>query len=1432
MAQAAVVAKAHRSAGIDPRTVTYIEAHGTGTPLGDPVEINGLKAAFKELYAATGGSEVAAPHCGLGSVKTNIGHLELAAGVAGVVKVLLQMKHRTLVKSLHSETLNPYIDLHGSPFYVVQETREWAAPRDAQGQPLPRRAGVSSFGFGGVNAHVVLEEYIAPVSTAVDAGPVAVVLSARNEERLLAQARQLQDFIGLPENAGVDLNDLAYTLQVGREAMEERLALVAGSLGELGDKLARFLSGEASVEALHRGQVRPNKDEMAALSADADMAQAVQSWIEKRELGQLLALWVKGFALDWRALHGAHKRRRISLPTYAFAKERHWVPGSSAVRPGVTAIGDVPQAARETPPNQNTSEMTDLIAANPALAADGRLREKSILQIRQLVSEGVGLPLETIQAHIGFDAYGIDSILALELTNALRDGIGAEGIGTSLFFEHPTIERLVEHFMQTEAQALRRWTGLDRVAVGPAPAAQPSVAPAAAFGPADRPMAGPGFDVAIVGLSGCYPGAADVGEFWARLAGMNFTGEAELANEASGFDRQFFGIGLEEAQAMDPQARIFLQQVHASIEEAGYTPARLAHSRKIGLFVGVSNAHGGALADQVSQCFDFQGPSMAVDTAGASALTALHLAVNSLRCGDSEVAVAGGVDGEAVGALLLKPLQRALADGDHVHGVIKGSAVSSAGRTQGDAAAIAAQQARLTGEALQRAGVEARALSHHLAAQAGSGFVGLSQLLLQLKHQTLLPDARSQLTHWRRPVLALDGKPSELPRMAGISSFGAGGANACLVIAEHVPPLAADEAANASQGPALVLLSARDGAALQRQAQRLLAAIATPQATAGLTLANLAYTLQVAREAMAERLALQVGSLDELRARLAAFIAGDLQLSGLHRGQAGRQAMALLLDDEDMDAAVRAWIAKGKFGKLAELWAQGFDLDWQRLHPTADGGARPKRISLPTYPFASEFAGESLATGAELTSPRQALAEPERPAPAPAEPAALAAVKPMPRQAGRTSWPLSFAQQRLWFLDQYEPGLAIYNIPVAVRLTGQLDADALARTLNEIVRRHEALRTSFAMEAGEPVQVIAPALVLPLETVDLSSLPEAPREAQTREHLQAEADRPFDLATGPLIRFCLLRLASDAHLLLVTMHHIVSDGWSMGIVVQEVAALYRSFQQGLPPSLPALPIQYADFAEWQRQRLSGGLLAQQLGYWRHKLEGSPQLLALPTDRPRPTKLGHRGAALPFTVPATAVAGLRALGHQAQGTLFMALCAAFNVLMARHSGQRDICIGTPIANRNRTEIENLIGFFVNTLVLRTQVDLAQDFLSLLQQVRQTTLEAYDHQDVPFEQLVEAVRPERHTSYSPLFQVMLVLQNAPMTGLVLPGLRAELMQAERVTAKFDLTLTLVEDAQGLHGELEYNTDLFEPATIERMAGHFTQLLQAIVEDPERP
>ncbi len=330
-AQAEVLKAAYTKAGIDPRTVTYIEAHGTGTELGDPIEINGLKAAFKDLYQATGDSQVVSSHCGVGSVKTNIGHLEMAAGIAGVIKVLLQLKHKTLVKTLHCDTINPYIQLKDSPFYIVQETKEWKTVQDERGNDIPRRAGVSSFGFGGANAHVIIEEYIPknqeqPQGSLANGNPVIIVLSAKNEGQLKEQARQLLSGIQKQQFSDASLADVAYTLQVGREAMEERLAIIVGSVKELEEKLKGFINGQNGIPDLYGGGVKRNKDTIAILAADEDMPKIIDAWIAKGKFKKLLDMWVKGLNFDWNKLYGDIKPSRLGLPTYPFAKEHYWVP--------------------------------------------------------------------------------------------------------------------------------------------------------------------------------------------------------------------------------------------------------------------------------------------------------------------------------------------------------------------------------------------------------------------------------------------------------------------------------------------------------------------------------------------------------------------------------------------------------------------------------------------------------------------------------------------------------------------------------------------------------------------------------------------------------------------------------------------------------------------------------------------------------------------------------------------------------------------------------------------------------------------------------------------------------------------------------------------------------------------------------------------------
>jgi len=424
--------------------------------------------------------------------------------------------------------------------------------------------------------------------------------------------------------------------------------------------------------------------------------------------------------------------------------------------------------------------------------------------------------------------------------------------------------------------------------------------------------------------------------------------------------------------------------------------------------------------------------------------------------------------------------------------------------------------------------------------------------------------------------------------------------------------------------------------------------------------------------------------------------------------------------------------------------------------------------------------------------------------------------------------PLSFAQQRLWFLDRLEPGMSLYNVPLAVRLTGQLDVEAFGRTLSEVVRRHEVLRTRFAEVDSGPVQIICEAEPVPLPLTDLTLLAEAERETAARRLAEAEAQKSFDLSTGPLLRAKLLRLAEEEHVVLLTMHHIVSDGWSLGLLIKDVATLYESFSKGEPSPLAELPIQYADYAAWQREWLQGEVLETQLSYWRRQLGGELPVLELPTDRPRPPVQTYRGARHTLALDREATQSLKGLSRREGCTLFMTLLAGFQALLARYTSQEEIVVGTPIAGRTRAELEPLVGFFVNTLALRTDLSGDPTFVELMKRVREVTLGAYAHQEVPFEKLVEELQPERDMSRSPLFQAMLILQNVPLETLELPGLRVSGMGGEVDTAKFDLTLSFVESGGSLRGTLEYNTDLFDSSTVARMARHFQILLESLAAD----
>ncbi|WP_375745203.1 amino acid adenylation domain-containing protein [Corallococcus interemptor] len=433
---------------------------------------------------------------------------------------------------------------------------------------------------------------------------------------------------------------------------------------------------------------------------------------------------------------------------------------------------------------------------------------------------------------------------------------------------------------------------------------------------------------------------------------------------------------------------------------------------------------------------------------------------------------------------------------------------------------------------------------------------------------------------------------------------------------------------------------------------------------------------------------------------------------------------------------------------------------------------------------------------------------------------------------GPTRAPLSFAQQRLWFWERLEPGTSVYSIHTALQCDGDLDVGALVRSLQALVARHESLRTTFVEDGDQVFQVIAPRLDLEVPITDLRDLPEPARAGEARRVAEAEGHRPFDLERGPLIRAGLIKLGAREHVVTLTVHHSVFDAWSLGLVIGELAEFYAAFAEGRRPRLPELTRSYADFARWQRERLQGEVLEAELTHWRSQLAGAPPALELPTDRPRPATPSYDGASQPLDLPRELTDGLKELGRREGATLFMVLLAGFQAVLARHSGQDDVVVGTPIAGRNRKELEGTVGFFINTLALRTRLSGNPTFRELVGRVREVTLAAYAHQDIPFDKLVEALAPPRDRSRSPLFQVLLILQNAPVPELALPGgLTLRPLAGAEEAARFDLSLSFMEIPSGLRGTLRYATALFDAATAHRLLEHLRAFLEAVVARPEQ-
>jgi acyl transferase domain-containing protein/acyl carrier protein/SAM-dependent methyltransferase len=1239
VAQAEVIVEAYDRAGVHPADVSYIEAHGTGTSLGDPIEITGLTQAFAELFRRRGAAMPAEPHCAIGSAKTNIGHLEAAAGVAGILKVVLSMQHGRLPRLLNFTALNPYIELQGSPFFVLSESRPWTGPRIA---------GVSSFGFGGVNAHVVLEHYdmAAPAATP---GPHLIVLSARNDDRLRAMAARLADAL-TPET---NLAAAAYTLRAGREPMESRLAMNVSSIDELRARLRRFaadgvIDGDvsaavdwSSVPATPgrriplpsypfggtRHWVTPRRRAVNALHPLIDRNESTltevcftttldagRNWLRDHVINGARVLpgvvylemaraaarlaepnapvaalanvtWHRplvvaaspvtvsirlsreaqgaGFSISTEdGLHasgtvryGAFAAAVVDLTDIQRRCHSSWnvadvfaqfarrglqygesfralqalsvgaddalaeiALSTSAAQPGLELHPAILEAALQSVAGliddesmamwvpyslgsleidapleprcfahaqrvgahgrmqsfaitiaaadgrvlarladfamvmeRGTGAVPEPVAAQaePARGADDAVHRAAEQMIKRLVATQTKVPIEEIRAHDALERYGIDSMLVVSLTRDLEERFGA--LSKTLFFEYQTVAELAEYFAANHAAKLGAPPARAAATVSYRPPAilkSPARVERAAV---DRSTE----DIAVVGVSGRYPRANDLGEFWENLkAGRDCISEVprdrwDIENDVLArdiyskwggfidgvdqFDPRFFSITPKEAELLDPQERLFLETVWHTIEDAGYSRSSLA-AQKVGVYVGVMwgeyqlfgpgealKGHPVApassfasIANRVSYFFNFHGPSIALDTMCSSSLTALHLACESLRRGECDAAIAGGVNvsihpqkylllsqshfastdgrcrsfgeggdgyvpGEGVGAVLLKPLARALEDGDQVYAVIKGSAINHGGKTNGYTVPNPNAQAALIAETLGKCGVEPATIGYveahgtgtalgdpievtalakafgadrpeacvigsvksnigHL--ESAAGIAALTKVLLQLKHRLIVPSLHSATLNARidfdasgfdvaQGVRAWEPRGGA-PRRAGISSFGAGGSNAHVILEE----LEAQSRSEMDTTPQIVALSARTRDRLDAMAAALAAAV-----DPSMRLSDIAFTLQVGREPFAERLAVVADSVLDLQRRLRS---GDGVITGT-------AADSLLEGDEGREYLARL-VGSGKLEKLARLWVAGTEIEWTLLH-SADA---PRRISLPGYPFARQ----------------------------------------------------------------------------------------------------------------------------------------------------------------------------------------------------------------------------------------------------------------------------------------------------------------------------------------------------------------------------------------------------------------------------------------------------------------------------------------------
>ncbi len=1224
--QAEVIGQAFAASGVDPRSIGYVEAHGTGTSLGDPIEFAALSQAFRKHTDRE-------QFCGLGSVKSNIGHLDVAAGLAGTIKTALALQHGRIPPTINYHDASPHLDLANSPFYIADTATDFAS-----GDQL-RRAAVSSFGIGGTNSHTILEQ--APEPTKIDRtthhGPYLVPLSARSEERLKEYAASLLAFVGAAQQAGAPLNlaDVAYTLQIGREAMESRIICIVQDADELRTALETYCAGHDRIEGCYRGRVEKNKG--ADGWSDDEVQELVAIWLRNRQLPSLAKAWAKGFSIDWGLLHGDAAPHRISLPTYPFAKERYRL-GPAAKAVGAATPGDIMHPLV----HRNNSGFSGLRFSTRLTGEEPFLRDHVVRGLRVLPAV---VHLEMARVAVAAASGDVSSIGWW-----LRDVVWKSPVVVDSGVVDLHIELAVQADGEIAWEICSHASGKARIVHS-----RGRASPGTAVNPHD--------DVDIAGASAhCGEHKMEAAEFYAALAAL----------------------------------------------ELDY------------------------------------GPSYRVVT---------ELSIGSDDAGRRQVLVR-----------LAQPSSMAAAAGNYVlhpsylDGALQGRSVLELafGKTQDVASSpLSLDEVAVLSRCPARGWARIRSRSGDLASKAPR------------KLDIDVCDEDGRLCARLRGLV-----DTSLPSTMTVGA----------VTMPDIDPATKLQATLSQWMSELLRVPIKDFNAESDLTEYGLDSISSTQLINRL---NQVYGLQLQLTIFYEYPTLREFVRYLVEQHHAAFAAkpshssvtpGDTEIQSEPPQSVGERPSVA---SHPAGLERRAAINGSKSSFIASLEQNSYDLPIVNHQPMVR-----EHVPLALVP-----------------------------------------------QARPATLPLSYAQERMLQVHQQANVGAAYNLPMAFRLIGALDMTALQASFAEVVRRHESLRTYFPKADGGPMLAIAPSLAVELPILDLQHMSDDERPREIQRLLAEVLRRSFDLEAAPLFRFSMVRLRPAEHLLVMVVHHIISDNWSMDLLIREVATLYGAFLRGLSSPLADLSNQYVDYAIWQKERVQAQLLDRELDYWIDRLRDVPEL-NLPTDRLRPSMPSYRGATAYFTFPEHDVAALRRLARQEGASLFMVLLAAFNVVLFRLSGQEDIAIATPVAGRRSRDVEDVIGFFINTLVLRTDLSGQPTFRELLSRVRNASLNDFAHQDLPLVRIEQEIGSVRDLARRPLFRTLISLHKVQHGGqpeTSFSGLEMLPVVIENDTARRDQSFFIYETADGLFGTLEYAADLFDAPTIERMIAEFRDVLYQIIEDP---